>query len=108
MGKRNKPSLEFEAPLLERGERVVGIDEACSGIRSFQASLMISLFLGEYYSLVRLRRVLCVLAGFALALLLNLARLSVLAWVAASQGGTGFNNPDNNIYIPLSSMQQLD
>jgi putative ABC transport system permease protein len=27
--------------------------------------------------------------------------------VAASQGGTGFNNPDNNIYVPLSSMQQF-
>ncbi len=31
MGKRNKPSLEFEAPLLERGERVVGIDEVGRG-----------------------------------------------------------------------------
>ena len=72
--------------VIEVATGMVGIDEACSGIRSFQASLMISLFLGEYYSLVRLRRVLCVLAGFALALLLNLARLSVLAWVAASQG----------------------
>ena len=29
----------------------VGIDEACSGIRSFQATLMISLFLGEFYRL---------------------------------------------------------
>ena len=31
MGKRNKPNLEFEAPLLERGERVVGIDEVGRG-----------------------------------------------------------------------------
>jgi ribonuclease HII len=31
MGKRSGPSLEFELPLLERGERVVGIDEVGRG-----------------------------------------------------------------------------
>ena len=35
--------------VIEVATGMVGIDEACSGIRSFQASLMISLFLGEYY-----------------------------------------------------------
>ena len=38
----------------------VGIDEACSGIRSFQATLMLSLFLGEWYQLTRPRRLLLV------------------------------------------------
>ncbi|MEI6077645.1 MAG: exosortase/archaeosortase family protein [Verrucomicrobiota bacterium] len=64
----------------------VGIDEACSGIRSFQATLMISLFLGEFYALGTGRRVFCVAAGFLLSLLLNLARLTVLTWVAAHKG----------------------
>ena len=31
MGKQSKPSLEFETPLLERGELVVGIDEVGRG-----------------------------------------------------------------------------
>jgi hypothetical protein len=34
----------------------VGIDKACSGIRSFQATLMISLFLGKLYRLNMTRR----------------------------------------------------
>ena len=64
----------------------VGIDEACSGIRSFQATLMISLFLGEFYRLNVWRRAFCVGFGFALALLLNLIRQLVLVWVAATKG----------------------
>jgi exosortase len=64
----------------------VGIDEACSGIRSFQATLMISLFLGEFYRLNFSRRLLLVLGGFALSFAFNLARMSLLVWVAAHQG----------------------
>jgi exosortase len=64
----------------------VGIDEACSGIRSFQATLMISLFLGESYQLTFPRRLILVFGGFALSFLFNLARMSVLVWVAAHHG----------------------
>ena len=64
----------------------VGVDEACSGIRSFQATLMIALFFGEFYRLNWSRRVACVLAGFALSFLLNLARTTLLTWVAAKKG----------------------
>jgi exosortase/archaeosortase family protein len=38
------------------------------------------------YSLGRLRRVVCVFAGFALSFLFNLARMSLLVWVAARKG----------------------
>jgi exosortase/archaeosortase family protein len=64
----------------------VGIDEACSGIRSFQATLMISLFLGELYQLHFPRRLVLIFGGFALSFLFNLARMSVLVWVAAHHG----------------------
>lgn len=64
----------------------VGIDEACSGIRSFQATLMISLFLGELNRLNFPRRLILVLGGFAMSFLFNLARMSVLVWVAAKHG----------------------
>jgi exosortase len=64
----------------------VGIDEACSGIRSFQAALMIALFLGEFYHLSVLRRAGLIFAGFALSLLFNLARMTLLVWIAATKG----------------------
>jgi exosortase len=64
----------------------VGIDEACSGIRSFQATLMISLFLGEFYRLNLPRRLALVLGGFAMSILFNLARMSILVWIAAKKG----------------------
>jgi exosortase len=72
--------------VIEVATGVVGIDEACSGIRSFQATLMISLFLGEYYGLSVFRRAVLCLAGFALSFLFNLARMSLLVWVAAHKG----------------------
>jgi exosortase len=74
--------------VIEIGAGMVGIDEACSGIRSFQATLMISLFLGEVYLLGAGRRALCVLAGFACSFLFNLGRTSFLTWVGATKGTT--------------------
>src|ERR1017187_7184764 len=72
--------------VIEVATGTVGIDEACSGIRSFQATLMISLFLGELYRLNFIRRAGLVLGGFALSFLFNLARMTLLVWVAARQG----------------------
>lgn len=79
-------------PALQRGNVIeisnglVGIDDACSGIRSFQATLMISLFLGEWYRLRPGRRVGLVAAGFGLAFLFNVGRTLLLVTVAAKQG----------------------
>jgi exosortase/archaeosortase family protein len=72
--------------LIEIGKGVVGLQEACSGIRSLQATLMISLFLGELYRFSILRRFALCLAGFALAFLFNVGRTTLLTWVAAQRG----------------------
>jgi exosortase len=72
--------------LLEVATGTVGVDEACSGIRSFQSSLMISLFLGEFYGLALWRRIVLVPAGFLLALVFNVCRISFLTCAAARQG----------------------
>jgi exosortase/archaeosortase family protein len=72
--------------LIEVGSGVVGIDEACSGIRSFQATLMISLFFGQLYRLTVGQRILFVLAGFGLAFAFNVGRTTLLTWVAARDG----------------------
>ena len=72
--------------VIEVATGMVGIDEACSGIRSLQATLMISLFLGELYRLSLARRLVCVGAGVALSFVFNVSRTSLLTLVAASQG----------------------
>lgn len=74
--------------VIEVATGLVGIDEACSGIRSFQATLMISLFLGEFCRLNFMRRAGLVLGGFTLSFLFNLARMTLLVWVAAHKGVT--------------------
>lgn len=79
-------------PALQRGNVIeistglVGIDDACSGIRSFQAALMLALFLGECYGLTWWRRGIFVLSGFALAFGFNVARTVLLVAVAVRQG----------------------
>lgn len=72
--------------VIEVATGVVGIDEACSGIRSFQATLMVSLFLGEYFWLPRPRRWVLLLAGVILAFGANVIRTYLLTSVAAHRG----------------------
>jgi exosortase len=71
---------------IEVSSGVVGIDDACSGIRSFQATLMISLFFGDLYRLSVLRRLSLCFAGFALSFVFNVVRTTLLTTVAATQG----------------------
>jgi exosortase/archaeosortase family protein len=72
--------------VMEVATGLVGVDDACSGIRSFQACLMIALFLGELYRLSVVRRLSLCLAGFALSFLFNVARTTLLTGVAAAKG----------------------
>ena len=72
--------------VIEIGAGMVGIDEACSGIRSFQATLMIALFFGAFYQLHGARRWWLLGVGPALALAFNLTRTLVLVFVAARAG----------------------
>ena len=72
--------------VIEVSTGMVGIDEACSGIRSFQSSLMISLFLGEFYRLSPWRRWLLIPAGFVFSMAFNVGRMFLLTLVAAKKG----------------------
>lgn len=72
--------------LVEVSGGVVGIDEACSGIRSLQSALMISLFLGELYRFSGIRRIVLLAASLIFVLLANLTRTTFLVWAAASHG----------------------
>ena len=81
-------------PAMQRGHLIaiaagtVGIDEACSGIRSLRACLMISLFLGQLYQFGIGKRFGLVIAGFGLAVFFNLIRTFSLVCIA-SQSGLG-------------------
>jgi exosortase len=71
---------------IELANLVVGIGTACTGIESFQASLMVSLFL---VGLMRLRcgaGLALMMAGFACSLFINLCRVLVLTWSAHRLG----------------------
>lgn len=71
---------------IEVAAGVLGVDEACSGIRSFQSSLMAGLFLGELYMLRFAPRIILCLVGLVVAYALNVARMLVLAIAVESSG----------------------
>ena len=64
----------------------VGINEACSGLRSLQAVWMAAWFLGEFFRLNWPRRLGLVVLALAVALACNIARTSFLTWQAATRG----------------------
>ena len=72
--------------LIEVGAGVVGINEACSGIRSLQSGLMLSLFFGEMNRFSPARRCVLVVASLFCVLLANVCRTTFLTWAAANRG----------------------
>jgi exosortase len=78
--------------VIEVGSGFVGIDEACTGIRSLQATFMVSLFLGEFYDFSVVRRVVLVIAGALMAFLCNLVRTFLLVWLGAEHGSATIKN----------------
>jgi exosortase len=72
--------------VIEVKSGLLGVDEACSGVRSLQAALMGALFLGELFRFGWRRRVLLLAVGLVAALVTNVARTFFLAWNAANEG----------------------
>ena len=65
---------------------ILGIEEACSGVRSLQSGLMAALFFGEVMRLAAIRRI-CLLGVAVLAALLgNACRNTFLAVIASTRG----------------------
>ena len=82
------PALQH-GNVIEVGTGFIGIEEACSGVRSLQATLMISLFLGELYFFSAIRRIALVTIGAGLAFVCNVVRTAILVWVGTRRGATG-------------------
>ena len=81
----NVPALRHGA-VIEVGSGLVGVDEACSGVRSLQTSLMLGLLMGELYGHRPWRRVALLGAAVVIALSANLGRTTFLTWEAARHG----------------------
>ena len=64
----------------------VGVDEACSGVKTLQAAIMVALFLGELLRLSPTRRVVLLLLGAGWVFACNVARATTLVMVAATRG----------------------
>jgi exosortase len=77
---------EVQGNLIRLASATVGISEACSGIRSLQGTLMMSLFVGEIFGLKRWRRLWLLLAGAGCALVSNTARTLFLC-LMTERGG---------------------
>ena len=76
---------QVEGNLIRVSNGLVGVNEACSGIRSLQTSLMIGLLFGEVKRLSVLRRVALVVCAVVIALLANFLRAVFLVRVAATE-----------------------
>jgi exosortase len=72
--------------LIELRTGIVGLDEACSGIQSLQASVMMTLFLGELYQTTIRRRVALLIGGAVVAFVCNGVRTFSLTAIAANGG----------------------
>jgi exosortase len=77
---------QLEGNLIRVTNGLVGINEACSGVRSLQTALMIGLLFGELKRLSVSNRVLLVIGAIAIAFIGNCARAFFLVWIAATQG----------------------
>ena len=64
----------------------VGVDEACSGVKTFQAGIMVALVLGELLRLPSRKRISLLLIGCGWIFLCNVFRATALVLVAAHSG----------------------
>jgi exosortase len=72
--------------VIELPNGFVGINEACSGVKTLQAALMITLFLGELNRLSTQRRLLLVGLGLIWMFACNIFRATALVVLAARHG----------------------
>ena len=78
--------------IIEIGAGLVGVDEACSGVRSLQTTLLVCLFLGEFFRFTWLKRSLLLLGGILLAISANIGRTLFLVWTVSTDGFQAMND----------------
>ena len=74
---------QAEGNLMRLPSGLVGVNEACSGVRSLQTSIMIGLLFGELKRLSLWQRIFLVVAGVSIALFANFLRVLFLVSMAS-------------------------
>lgn len=88
--------------IIQMGSTIVGVEEACSGIKSLQALGMIALFVGAYWGIRLSGRLILLLAAISLTLLFNLARSITLSLLVVNGGQDLFDAWHDTVgYIAL-------
>ena len=77
---------EAQGNVIRVRDQLVGVDEACSGIRSLQTMLMGGCLMGELSRLNVPRRCALLAGGLIIAMAANVFRSSLLVWIAARHG----------------------
>jgi exosortase len=72
--------------VIELRNGFVGVDDACSGVRTLQAGIMVALVLGELLRLSPIRRLGLVLLGCGWVFACNIVRATALVMVTANSG----------------------
>lgn len=72
--------------VIELHNGFVGVDEACSGVKTLQAAIMVTLVLGELLQLPPTRRFLLLVGGCVWMFACNVLRATSLVIIAARQG----------------------
>jgi len=76
----------FHGNVINLASGGVVVDSACSGINSLQASIMASLFLGEYFAFRKGRRAMLLAAAALIAICGNFLRATALVLIANAHG----------------------
>jgi exosortase len=79
---------EVQGNLIRLPSGTVGVNEACSGVRSLQTSLMIGLLFGEVKRLRIGPRLVLIGSAVAIAMVANFLRASFLVWIASTRNLT--------------------
>ena len=72
--------------VIELHNGFVGVNEACSGVKTLQAAIMVALVLGELLQLTVGRRLTLLVCGCAWVFFCNVLRATVLVVIAAKEG----------------------
>ena len=85
IGWLNVPAVQH-GNVIELSTGSVGVEDACSGIRSLQSTIMAGWFVGEFYLFKWSRRFLLLVVGIPLAFSFNVVRTLFLTWHASAGG----------------------
>ncbi len=81
-----------EGNLIQLANGWVGVEEACSGVRSFQSTIMAAYFLGEIFRYRLWLRLVLIVLGSAASVIFNVGRTFLLTYITYKDGSDVMQN----------------